>query len=196
MAIAAKAEHQVGQVLDRAARYLAYAGGVILALVSLITVASIIGRALLSINSWFGPIKGDFEIVEMGVAIAIFAFMPLAQIRRGHVTVDVFISRLSSRAQAFLGLIGDSLIALASGVILWRFWIGFGEKFPYGSDQLRAAFGMGSKPFFPETTYELEVPVWIPYSLALVGAAFFFIISLYTIWRSLNWTLDGREYPV
>ncbi len=196
MALAVTAQRRVGRGLDFLARMLAYAGGVILAAVSLVTVASIIGRALLTVNERFGPIKGDFEIVEMGVAIAIFAFMPLAQLRRGHVTVDIFISRLSGRVQAFLGLVGDSLIALASGVILWRFWVGFGEKFPYGSDGLRSALGMGAPPFFPETTYELEVPIWIPYSLALVGAFFFFVVSLYTVWRSLNWTLEGQEQPI
>jgi len=53
--------------------------------------------------------------------------------------------------------------------------------------------GMGSKPFFPETTYELELPVWIPYGLALIGAVMFFVVSLYTVWRALNWVLDGAE---
>ncbi len=52
---------------------------------------------------------------------------------------------------------------------------------------------MGYKPFFAETTYELSVPIWIPYSLAFVGATLFFLVSLFTVWRSLNWTLEGRE---
>lgn len=196
MALAMTAQQRVGRVLEFLARMLAYGGGIILAAVSVITVASIIGRALLTVHERFGPIKGDFEIVEMGVAVAIFSFMPLAQLRRGHVTVDIFISRLSGRAQAALGLVGDALIALASGVILWRFWVGFGEKFPFGSEGVRSVLGMGPPPFFPETTYELEVPIWIPYSLALVGAVFFFVVSLYTVWRSLNWTIDGREHAI
>jgi hypothetical protein len=56
-----------------------------------------------------------------------------------------------------------------------------------------AALGMGSRPFFPETTYELEIPVWIPYGLAWIGAALFFVTALYTVWRSLNWVLQGQE---
>ncbi len=191
--IAVAAERRIGAALDFASRMLAYAGGLILVAISLVTLASIIGRALLPLSSRFGPIKGDFEIVEMGVAVAIFAFMPLAQMRRAHVTVDIFISRLSPRIQAFLGLVGDVLIALASGVILWRFWLGFAEKFPYGGPALRKALGMGSAPFFPETTYELEVPIWIPYAGALIGAAFFFVVSLYCVWRALNWVVQGHE---
>ncbi|MCK4711997.1 MAG: TRAP transporter small permease [Marinosulfonomonas sp.] len=191
MTLAKSAEQQVGRWLHHLTRYLAYGGGVILAAIAIMTVVSVIGRYFL--NYGLGPVKGDFELVEMGCAIAIFAFMPLAQMKRAHVTVDIFIQALPQRAQCFLGLVGDFLIAVASGVILWRFWLGFGEKFPYGSDAFRSALGMGSKPFFPETTYELELPIWIPYSLALIGAFFFALVSLYTVWRSLNWTLQGQE---
>ena len=55
---------------------------------------------------------------------------------------------------------------------------------------------MGYKPFFAETTYELEIPVWIPYGLALIGAGLFVIVSIYTVWRSLNWVSAGREGAV
>ncbi|HGG05343.1 MAG TPA: TRAP transporter small permease, partial [Aliiroseovarius sp.] len=166
-------------------------GGTVLAGIALMTVVSIIGRALIPFG--LKPIKGDFELVEAGCAIAIFAFLPWCQIRRGHVTVDIFIQNLPSRVQAFLGLVGDTLLMVASYVILWRLWLGFGEKFPYGGDGFRQALGMGSKPFFVETTYELELPIWIPYAAALVGAALFFIVALYSVWRALNWVLDGRE---
>ena len=117
----------MGRVMERISRGLAYFGGVVLAGIALTTVASVIGRALLGFG--LGPIKGDFEIVEMGCAIAVFSFLPWCQLRRGHVTVDIFISRLSDRTQAVLGLVGDVMLSLAAFVILWRLWLGFGEKF-------------------------------------------------------------------
>ncbi|WP_456390891.1 TRAP transporter small permease [Profundibacter sp.] len=192
MVLAKSVELRVGRWLEKITRTVAYGGGFVLALIALVTVASIIGRFFLFAG--LGPIKGDYEIVEMGSAIAIFAFMPFAQFKRGHVVVDIFTSRLSERFQTFLGFAGDSLIALASGVLVWRFWLGLGEKIPYGSDIFRSALSMGYKPFFVETTYELSVPIWIPYALAFIGAALFFVVSLFTMWRSLNWTLEGREY--
>lgn len=194
MALARKAEQATGRVLERVARAMAYFGGVILVAIALLTVASITGRALLSLG--LGPIKGDFEMVEAGCAVAIFAFLPLAQFKRGHVTVDIFIQQMPRRVQAFLGLIGDLLIAVMAYVILWRLWLGFGEKFPYGSEGLRDVLGMGYKPFYPETTYELEMPVWYPYGLSVMGAALFFVVAAYTVWRSLNWVLDGAEQRV
>ncbi|MEL6643675.1 MAG: TRAP transporter small permease [Pseudomonadota bacterium] len=191
MAIAPQLEARVGAVLEWVARVLAWIGGMILVAIALITVASITGRALISLG--LSPITGDFELVEAGCAIAIFCFLPWCQLRRGHVTVDVLVARFPARVQAFFGFLGDVLIALASGVILWRIWLGLGEKFPYGGEPLRGLLGFGTPPFFVETTYELEVPIWIPYAAATAGAAVFFVVALYTVWRSLNWTLAGAE---
>ncbi|WP_212523201.1 TRAP transporter small permease [Actibacterium sp. MT2.3-13A] len=191
MAIARAAEAATGRVLDRAARGMAYGGGAALLGIALVTVASVTGRALSGLG--LGPVTGDYELVEAGCAIAVFSFLPLCQLRRGHVTVDVLIQRFPPRARAAFGLLGDTLITLTAGVILWRLWLGFGERFPYGGDALRAALSMGDRPFFAETTYDLQLPVWIPYALSLGGAAAFLVVSLYTMWRGLNWTLDGEE---
>jgi len=202
-AIAPNAEARVGRILERVAKWLAYFGGTILAAVAGVTVASIIGRFFDAIQGDvlkglidLGPVKGDFELVEMGCAVAVFAFLPYTQFKRGHVTVDLFIERLPDRAKAFLAFVGDFMLAVAAYIILWRLWLGFGEKFPYGSDAMRGFFGMGYKPFFAETSYELELPVWIPYALSLIGAFFFFVVAVYTAWRSLNWVLKGREEHV
>ena len=93
--------------------------------------------------------------------------------------MDILIQRFSPRTQAFFGLLGDLSIAAISILILRQLWFGFGEKFPYGSDGLREALGMGYKPFFAETTYELEIPVWTLYGAALVGAvAMVLVLSL------------------
>ena len=191
MAIAKQAQQRTGAVLETLARRLAYIGGALMVAMALITVASVIGRALLSFG--LGPISGDFELVEAGCAIAIFSFLPWCQLNRGHVTVDILLDRIGGRIKALFGMIGDLVITLIAGLIAWRLYLGFGEKFPYLDQGLRDALGMGSKPFFPETTYELELPVWIPYGLALIGAVMFFVVSLYTVWRALNWVLDGAE---
>ena len=194
MAIAKTAQTRVGRVMEVTSRWMAYSGGAILVAIALTTVVSIIGRALSGLG--LSPVKGDYEIVEMGCAIAVFAFMPWCQLKRGHVTVDIFIAKLSDRKQAILGFIGDVFLTGAAFIILWRLWLGFGEKFPFGSEGFRSLLGMGSKPFFAESTYELEVPLWIPFGLCMIGAAFFLIVASYTVWRSLNWVLDGKEERV
>ena len=53
--------------------------------------------------------------------------------------------------------------------------------------------GFGYKPFTNNTTYVLGMPVWYSYSLSFVGAAFFAIVSVYTVWRALNDLLGRKE---
>jgi TRAP-type C4-dicarboxylate transport system permease small subunit len=191
-ALAPRAEAAVGRAVDTMARAMAFVGGLILTCIAVMVCASIFGRQMDGI--WFfGPIGGDYELVEAGTAIAVFAFLPWCQLKRGHVAVDIVVQALPDRLRALSGLIGDILLAVVAYVIAWRLFVGFGEKFPYGSDAFRGAFGFGSRPFFAETTYELEIPVWIPYGLAWIGAAMFFLTALYTVWRSFNWVLQGQE---
>jgi TRAP-type C4-dicarboxylate transport system permease small subunit len=191
MGLAYAAEQRVGIFLGHLSKVLAYVGGFILTAMAVLTVVSIIGRALLAFG--LGPLKGDYELVANGCALAVFCFLPYCQLNRGHVTVDILTSQFSARIQAFFGFLGDLLIAVAAIVITRQLWLGFGEKFPYGSDALRGALGMGYKPFFPETTYELEIPVWIPYGIALTMACVFVLVAVYCVWRSLNWVIAGQE---
>lgn len=190
--IAPRAEAATGRVIGRIAGTMAWIGGLILTAVAVMVCASILGRQLDGL--WlFGPIRGDYELVEAGTAIAVFAFLPWCQLKRGHVAVDIVVQAFPPRLRAVSGLMGDIMLAIVAYVIAWRLYVGFGEKFPHGSDALRAAFGMGPRPFFAETTYELEIPVWIPYGLSLIGAVLFFITAIYTVWRSVNWVARGME---
>ena len=182
----------IGHAIDRLARGLAFLGGGILAFLSVMTVVSIIGRALDGVGP-LGPVPGDYEMVANGCAIAVFFFLPWCHLQRGHVTVDILVDRFSPRLRALFGLLGDVAITVAAMVILRQLWLGFGEKFPYGSDTLRAALAMGFKPFFPETTYELQIPVWILYGAALLGAAMMVLVGLYTVARATRWVIAGRE---
>lgn len=190
--IAPRAEAATGRVIAHVAGAMAWIGGLILTALAIMVCLSILGRQLDGI--WiFGPISGDYELVEAGTAIAVFAFLPWCQLKRGHVAVDIVVQALPYRWKAFSGLVGDILLAVVAYVIAWRLYVGFAEKFPHGSDAVRSALGMGPRPFFAETTYELEIPVWIPYGLSLIGAVLFFVTALYTVWRSVNWVARGME---
>ena len=181
---------RIGRWVEGVARALAYAGGAILVGLALMTMASIIGRW---INAYgIRSIQGDYELVEAGCAIAVFAFLPWCQLRLGHVTVDLFTNPLPPRLRAFTAWIGDVLITIVAFVIMWRLYLGFGEKWPYFSDGWRDRLSMGYKPFFAETTYELEIPIWMPFAASLVGAALFFVVSAYTIWRGWNQMARGE----
>ncbi|MBM3568352.1 MAG: TRAP transporter small permease [Alphaproteobacteria bacterium] len=76
----------------RVCQAVAVAGGVLTLALALLVMASVLGRWL-----WGQPVPGDFEFVQMGTALAIFAFLPLAQARGGNVIVDSFTTRLPPR---------------------------------------------------------------------------------------------------
>lgn len=172
--IASDMQEKTGAMLQKLAAILAFAGGVVLAGIAVLTVASIVGRAMIPFG--LSAIKGDFELVQIGCAIAVFSFLPWCQLNRGHVTVDIFMSYAPGVMQRFMMLVGDLAIALIAAVIVWRMALGLEEKISYG-----------------ETTFILGMPVWYGYALAIIGAAFFCVVSLYTVWRSLNALLQGKD---
>jgi TRAP-type C4-dicarboxylate transport system permease small subunit len=171
--IAPAAEAAVGAFLQRLARCLALFGGVVLAALALMTVASIIGRAF--IWAGLGPVPGDFELVQAGCAVAVFSFLPWCQINRGHVSVDIVVDRFSPRKRAFFALLGDIALATAAILIAWRLYFGLLDKLAYG-----------------EETYILGMPVWYGYALSIIGAILFSIVAVYTVWRGFNEMISGQ----
>jgi TRAP-type mannitol/chloroaromatic compound transport system permease small subunit len=131
------ARDAVGAAIEIAARAAAVFGGLVLTLAMLVTVVSIIGRMLLQIGNlipglgWLGPVPGDYEIVEMGAAIAVAASLPMCQLRGGHVIVDLFFSGSGPRALAFFSFLGNLLFAIVGAVIVWRLYLGAMSKFQY-----------------------------------------------------------------
>ncbi|MGD1877952.1 MAG: TRAP transporter small permease [Kiloniellaceae bacterium] len=149
------------------------AGGAVLIAALIVTVVSIVGRAL--IFAGLAPIPGDFELVEAATAFAVLAFMPLCQFHRGHVTVDLFLTRAGRRPNALIDVATNLAMTGAAGVITWRLCLGMLDKRSYG-----------------ETTFILQFPVWWSYAGALVGAAVFTLVCAYTVWRSLDEAKTGE----
>jgi len=108
----------------RIARILALIGGLLLAGLALLVTTSVILR-------WLGGqgINGDFEMVQMGLALAVFAFLPLCQAHRGNVMVDTFTLRLPLWVQATIDALWDLVYAAFAGFIAWRLSIGAMEAF-------------------------------------------------------------------
>ena len=68
---AGAAPDAAGKWLGRICRWFAVVGGVVLVAMTLMSVGSIVGRSL------FGkPIPGDFELIQIGCAICVAAFLP------------------------------------------------------------------------------------------------------------------------
>ena len=180
--IAPGLEAAVGRVVGWCASFLAILGGAVLTALAIMSVVSITGRWAVGTSipflSSMGPVQGDFELVEMGVAFAVFSFLGWCQYQRGHVTVDIFVSRLSPRALAGLSTLSNAAITAVAVLIAWHHGLGMMDRMRYN-----------------ESTMILQIPVWWGYAASLVGAWMFALVSLYTVWRSANEML-GQGEPV
>lgn len=153
------------RAVDLLARAMAYAGGLVLVALVAMTCLSIAGRALVSLGLM--PIRGDFELIEIGAGFAIFAFLPWCQFNRGHAVVDLLKPAIPTAMNRVIDLAADLGMAAAAAILAWRLWLGMLDKLRYG-----------------ETTFILQFPVWIAYAAAAAGAVVFVIVSLYCVLRS------------
>lgn len=115
-------------LVTRVARGVALAGGVLMLAVAVLVCLSVIGRASGSTppGQWLGlnAISGDFEVVQMATALAVFAFLPLCQAQRGNIIVDTFSTRWSETAQRIIDGIYDLIYAGFMGLFGWLTLVG------------------------------------------------------------------------
>lgn len=128
------------------------------------SVVSILGRAV------FGkPVDGDFELVQLGCAVGVSAFLPWCQLRRSNITVDFFTSRLSPRLQAGLDAVGAVLLALVMALVAWRTAV--------------AAVGMRATG---ETSMIVAYPLWTGYAAMVPSLGMTAVAGFYTAYQSLR----------
>ncbi len=139
-------------------------GGLVLLGVALMTTWSATSGVLLR-----RPLPGDFELTEMLVAVAAFAFLPYCQLMNANVTADIFTARAGPRTVAAFTLL-SALIALGfSALLIWRMYDGLLDYRQY-----------------VETTAILRIPIWYAYVPALVSLALLVIACALTLRDALR----------
>ncbi|MBL4647047.1 MAG: hypothetical protein COA52_17935 [Hyphomicrobiales bacterium] len=130
-------------------------GGIVLLCVVAVNVFSVLG------GIFWKPFPGDFEMTEVGVAVAAFAFLPYCQLTGSNVSADIFTSGASPKTVAFLTLLGSIIAFFFSLLLMWRMYDGMLDQKAYNY-----------------ITAILQFPHWIAYipiliSLALLAVASF-----------------------
>lgn len=135
-------------------------GGCVLLLVVAMNMVSIVG-------SMFGaPFPGDFEMTEVGVAVAVFAFLPYCQLVGANVSADIFTGSASKRTIAFFTLLG-SLVALGFALLLiWRMY-----------------YGMLDQKEYDYTTTILQFPHWMAFVPILISLGLLALAAVVTLMR-------------
>lgn len=141
----------------------ALTGGMILLLVVAINISSIIGSVFLM------PVPGDFELTQIGVAVAIFCFLPYCQLHRTNVTAEIFTFWAKNKTILVLQ-ISASLITLSFSILLmWRMFEGLldQKKFDY-------------------TTTILQFPIWVAFVPILISLCLLSIASMKTMMHDFS----------
>ncbi len=135
-------------------RVLTWFGGAVLTLIAVLSVASIVGRALSGVG--LGPVPGDFELVEAGTALAVFSFLPWAHLKRGHASVDLLWPYFPAPMKRALEIVADALMLVCWLLLVWRMGV---SMMDYRDNA--------------EVTFILQMPVWWGYAasfpFAVVG---------------------------
>ena len=106
-------------------------GGLVLVAIAVTTVVSVLGRYFFN-----SPISGDFEIVEVGCAIAVTLFLPYCQLKNGNVIVDVLTSGLPPNIKRLLDALGCLLLALVAALLAWRMFEGAADLKRYNDESM------------------------------------------------------------
>ena len=141
----------MNKIIYGLSRAMAWLGAVVLTLIALMSVVSIIGRALSGLG--LGPVPGDFELVEAGTALAVFCFLPWCHLKGGHAVVDMLWNSYPPAMQRVLMVLTDALMFVVWALLVWRMSVAMGE---YRHNN--------------EVTFILQMPVWWGYAASMPAA--------------------------
>ncbi|WP_428241610.1 TRAP transporter small permease [Gynuella sp.] len=162
------------RLVEGMAGMLAILSGILLIIAILLTTVSIVGRLMTSLG--LSAIPGDYELVQIFCGLAVFSFMPYCQLRRGHVSVDLFISPFGAKAKVWTQLLGDMVVTGLFCLLAWRHFDGTVDKFDY-----------------QETTFILQIPVWWAFAGAMVLFCPIVVTGLFTLWRDIVDIIRGDQ---
>jgi TRAP-type C4-dicarboxylate transport system permease small subunit len=148
----------------------ALAGGLLL-----LGVVCMIAYSLLSDIAFRKPLSGDFELVEVGVAVAAFAFLPYCQLTGANVSADIFTQGAGPRTIAFLSLLSAVIALVFSLILTWRMSVGLLDIHRYG-----------------ETTTIMGFPIWIAYVPIVFSLVLLALASLISVRDALADTRSAR----
>lgn len=144
-------------VLDRLCKLLAILSGLTLLAMAFMSLRSIVGRAFFD-----SPLLGDYELVQFMCAGAVAMSLPYTHWISGHVIVDFFTAKASTRLNASLDTLANLLLAGFSALITWRIWVGLRD--------LQANF---------DASMLLEIPTWWAYIPLVPSFALLTATALY-----------------
>jgi TRAP-type C4-dicarboxylate transport system permease small subunit len=159
-----KSGRGIERLLWRFAGALAIGGGIVTLSSAVLVTLSVIGRWQFN-----ATVPADYELVEISVAVSVFAYLSYAQLRNGHIMVDTFTSRLPRAVNAAIDALWSLVLAAFLGFFAWGLVSG-------GLEARDAS----------ETLVQLTWPIWPVYMVCAVLCGFACLMALATAFLRLG----------
>lgn len=139
---------------------------------------------------WLRPILGEEELVQYGVALALFAALPYVVYAKGHITIDLFKTTFWARFNRLLDLLGDIALAALAYLLFTRQWTLLFQPArrndrPWLTELLTGNWAelLDRLKDRPESQI-LGIKLWPTYLIAELLTALFFAVALFCVARS------------
>jgi TRAP-type C4-dicarboxylate transport system permease small subunit len=146
-------------------------GGLLLLAIVAINTLSVIGGVV------WRPFPGDFELTEVGVAVAAFSFLPYTQIVDANVTADIFTARASPRWVALFKLVAAAVALAFAALMAWRNYAGMLDQHQYGY-----------------TTTILQFPTWIAFIPIVISLVLLVLAAAVTLVEAGRSVATGKPH--
>jgi len=167
--------------LSKTERVCAVIAGAFIILMMGLTTADVIARDFFN-----SPIKGNYELQPMLLIGVVYLAVASVQARRGHISLDLITSHLSSANQLTLRMFGDIVFLAFSALITWQFALATWKAWVIKD------YFMGLVHF----------PLWPPYLIITIGCGLLSIRLIEglinnPLWRKASGiSLSGRYLRV
>lgn len=156
--------------IERLTGAVAILGGLLAIAVAILATASVLMRWMFN-----APIDGDFEYVKMATAVAVFAYLPYTQARRGNIMVDTFTSWLPAGVCRFLDAFWDVVYAVFVGYMTYCL-----------------VFGTLASIQSQETTMQRQILLWPSIAVATALSGLLAITAVATACRLVTFKASKR----
>lgn len=127
-------------LVQRLALIVLLLGGVGMLAAMFLGTADVVGTQFLG-----APVPGALELTEATMVLIVFGALTYAQIRRGHIRVELLYTRMAPRVRAGMDVVADLAGLLFFGLLVWQ---GIDEAiFGWGIGE--ATVGLIRFPLFP-----------------------------------------------
>lgn len=140
----------MSSVVRRIAVAWATVGGLIILSIVLVTTANVGAFTLDRVARLFGGtvsgLPGYEDFVRLAVSVAALMFLPMCQIRRGHVAVEIFANRLPPRLREAID--AAWLVVTATLALFLSYWMIHGMVETWRDGALSRVLGWPEWPFY------------------------------------------------